>query len=515
MAASSNEPLQSALRVLAGHAIWSRDLTWTRQWFETFLQPLFADGLFLPPLLAFDLRSAAERGERRFGKFAGDRDNLPSWKEFMLWMHSITVERLPPGAGARADARNSAALRVAKILALNLMGRTNVSSFRIADQFDATAAVILEAQRIQGDADAAVRLGTLWAAIDQIVTTERFEDLIPFCESNAANERRVVPIDPFLRKLLIDPKTKRSTFQEPPIQGRVRQADSPRKILAAAGEFARRDLGGLPDNLGRLAPTELLLLHEAFGGSAAAHPVIASDGFRTLFLLRASQSGLLQRFHYDIESAHTQPTVCLEIELVDDPNDHRLSDPPRPPTISYYRAVVVHLFHQFARLAGEFQWSIHAMLTHNAMTSRHRATLERQEIPLLAKSPQEALEPLVSHCPSVFVAARSRQQIQRAHLADPEGEFDLAIRMVIGPESNDRESRTQPTSVRSRVERAIRVERRRDGSWGWSASDSCAEAQRLDVSDFSWDIDEPASLATKLILETLGVEPESVDLEIE
>lgn len=515
MAVSSNESLQSALRVVAGHAIWSRDLAWAQQWFQTFLKPLFADGLFLPPLLAFDLRSAAERGERRNGKFAGDRDNLSSWKEFMLWMHSVTVERLPPGVGARAEARNTAALRVAKILALHLMGRTDASSLRSADQFDATASVILETQRIQGDANAAERLGPMWEVVNQLVRSERFEDLIPLCESHATNERRVVPIDPFLKKLLIDPKTRRSGFQEPPIQGRVRQSDSPRKILSAAGEFARRDLGGLPDNLGRLAPTELLLLHEAFGGSAAPHPVIASDGFRTLFLLRASQSGLLQRFHYDTESAHTQPTVCLEVELSDDPNDHRLSDPPRPPTISYYRAVAVHLIHQFARLAGEFQWSLHGMLAHNAMTSRHCVTLERQEVQQLANSPHEAFESLVSHCPSMFVAARSRQQIQRAHRADSESEFDLAIRVVIGPEFGDGEKRIQQSNVRSRVERAVRAERRRDGSWGWSVSENCRDAQTLDVSDFSWDIDDPASVATRLILETLGVEPDSVDLEFE
>lgn len=515
MAVSSNAPLQSALRILVGHAIWSRDVTWAQQWFQTFLKPLFADGLFLPPLLAFDLRSAAERGERRYGKFADSRADLPSWKEFMLWMHSITVERLPPGVGAHADSRNAAALRVAKILALNLMCRTDVSSLRTTDHFDAAAAVIHEAQRIQGDAGAAERHGPMWAVIEQIVKTERFEDLIPSCESLTANERRAVPIDPFLPKLLMDSKSKRSNLQEPPIQGRVRQADSPRKILAAAGEFARRDLGGLPDNLGRLAPTELLLLHEAFRGGATQHPIVESDGFRTLFLLRASQSGLLQRFHYDTESAHTQPTVCLEIELADDPNDHRLSDPPRPPTISHYRAVVVHLFHQFARLANEFEWSLHAVLTHNTMTLRHQSTLDRQEIQQLANSAKEAIEPLVSRCPSAFVAARSRQPIQRASLAEPEGEFDLAIRIVVGPESIDRDDRIQRANVRARVERAIRVERRRDGSWGWSVSDACGNAQRLDVTEFSWDIDEPATLATKLIMETLGVEPESVDLEIE
>ena len=106
--AASNDPLKSALRVLAGHAIWTRDMAWAQQWYDGFLKPLFAEELYLPPLLAFDLRSAAERGERRHGKFAVARADLSDWKEFMLWMHSVTVERLPLGTAARVEMRNRA-----------------------------------------------------------------------------------------------------------------------------------------------------------------------------------------------------------------------------------------------------------------------------------------------------------------------------------------------------------------------------------------------------------------------
>ena len=512
--AASNDPLKSALRVLAGHAIWARDLAWAQQWFDGFLKPLFAEGLFLPPLLAFDLRSAAERGERRHGKFAVARADLSDWKEFMLWMHSVTVERLPPGTAARVEMRNAAALRIARCLALNLMGRVDVSAFRVGEQFDSHSAVVLEAQRLQGDAQAAERFEPVCSFIDEVIRGQSFDDLVPFCESHAVNDRRTIAVDPFLQKLLIVPDKKHAAFSEPPVQGRILHADSPRKILAAAGEFARRELGGLPDNLGRLAPTELLLLHEAFRSNQDQQPVIESDGFRTLFLLRASQSGLLQRFHYDTELAHTEPTVCLQIELADDPNDHRLSDPPRPPLISYYRAVVVHLFHQFARIAEEFQWSFQGVIAHNSSSSRNRVVLESHEIQELGESTQKAFDRLVSECPSAFVAARGHPISQRTQPGALTGEFDLAIRMVVGRESYDRNDRLLWPTIQTRTERGVRVERRRDGAWGWSISDDCGSAQSLDISDFSWDTDDPSAVATKLILETLGVEPETPELEI-
>jgi len=513
--AESNDPLNSAILVLARHAIWARDLAWAQQWYDGFLKPLFAEGLFLPPLLAFDLRSAAERGVRRHGKFAAARENVSGWKEFMLWMHSITVERLPPGRAARAEVRNASAMRIARRLALNLMGRVDVSACRGGKQFDAQQAVIFEAQRLQGDAHAAERLGSLWAVIDEAIRGKKFDELVPFCESHAAHERRAVAVDPFLQKLLIDPVPKRAALSEPPVQGRILHADSPRKILAAAGEFARRELGGLPDNLGRLAPTELLLLHEAFHSSENQQPVIESDGFRTLFLLRASQSGLLQRFHYDTELAHTEPTVCIQIELADDPNDHRLSDPPRPPTISFYRAVVVHLFHQFVRLAEKFQWSLHGVIAHNASSSRNRVVLESHMIRELGESTQKAFDNLVSICPAAFVSARCKSNCQRTQPRAPSSDLDLAIRIVVGPDSYERYDRLVGPNTHARTERGIRVERRRDSTWGWSASDDCGSAHSLEISDFFWDTDESAALATKLILEALCVEPEPPDLEIE
>jgi len=501
-------------------------MAWAQQWFDGFLKPLFAEGLFLPPLLAFDLRSAAERGERQYGKFAVLRADLSNWKEFMLWMHSVTVERLPSGMAARAEMRNASAMRIARRLALNLMGRVDVSAFRVGDQFDAHSAVVLEAQRLQGDAQVADRFEPVFSVIDEVVRGQRFDneegrkqrfyDLVPFCESHAANDRRTSAVDPFLRKLLLVPDRKHTALSEPPVQGRIFDAHSPRKILAAAGEFARRDLGGLPDNLGRLAPTELLLLHEAFRSDKDQQPAIESDGFRTLFLLRASQSGLLQRFHFDTELAHTKPTVCLQIELADDPNDHRLSDPPRPPLISYYRAVVVHLFHQFARIAEEFQWSLQGVIAHNSSSSRNRVVLEsHEEIQELGASTQKAFDTLVLNCPSAFVAARCHSDSRRTQPGAQVGDFDLAIRMVVGRESHDRDDRLQWPRIQTRTERGVRVERRRDGTWGWSSSDDCASAQYLDVLDFSWDIDDPAAIATKLILETLGAEPVPPDLEIE
>ena len=75
---SPTDSLHASLRVIAGHGIWLRDAAWTERWFHSFLSPLYAEGLFLPPLFAYDLCSAAAPGERRYGKFAVKRDDFPT-----------------------------------------------------------------------------------------------------------------------------------------------------------------------------------------------------------------------------------------------------------------------------------------------------------------------------------------------------------------------------------------------------------------------------------------------------
>lgn len=508
------EPLHSALRVLAEHATWTRDPRWLQQWFEEFLNPLYAEGLFVPPLLAFELRSAAERGERRMGKFLASRAYPLKWREFALWIHSLTVVQLSPGAAARKEMRTESALRIARCLALNLMAQVDVSVFRTDRAFDAKSAVLLEARRLEGDPSAVQQFSAVWSIIDETVRTGRFSDLVPFCRSRSTSQQRTLAIDPFLAKLLKVSEAKRSKVSEPPVQGRILQADSLRKSLAATGEFARRDLGGLPGNLGRLAPTELLLLHEAFGTTAPSRPPTDSNGFRTLFLMRASQSGLLQRFQYDTETANTEPSVCILIELNDDPHDHRLSDATRPPVVSYYRALLVHLFHQFSLIAEEFQWNTRVSLVHNASNSRHQIDLNPAEIQELRESPPQAADYLISNCPTAFVAARFHSPALRVQSTTLTSSFDLIIRIVIGRETPVEQEQQQSHLLRTRKERGMRVECLA-GNWGWASSDDCASASGLAVQHFSKDTEDCSLLAMELIQETLGVKPADPELEIE
>ena len=404
-------------------------------------------------------------------------------------------------------------MKLARRMSLNLMARADVSSFRTHQEFDPASAVVLELQRINGDLQASERLNPIWAVIDDAVKSLTFSELIPFCDSHAVHDRLNGAIDPFLSKLLFVQNPKTSVFRAPPIHGRSVRADSPRKSLAAAGEFARRELGDLPDNLGRLAPTELLLLHESFR-DGGARSVIQSDGFRSLFLLRASQSGLLQRFQHDTESAHTEPVVCIQIELVDDPNDHRLSDPSHPPHISYYRAVVVHLFHQWARTANELRWSLQAIFVHNASNSKSRVVLEPREVQDLGESTVKTFDRLSSTCPSAFVAARSQPTSRQIQLPQLAVEFDLAIRIVVGPESDSRDDRLLWNGVQTKDEIGIRTERGPKGEWGFSILDKCGSAPSRRIEDFSCDTDDPAAIASEIIVATLGLESQPLDLEI-
>ncbi len=60
-----DEPATQYLETIADFAIWTQPIQWLEGPYLSFLTKLYAAGLFLPPLLALDVCSAAEQGQRR------------------------------------------------------------------------------------------------------------------------------------------------------------------------------------------------------------------------------------------------------------------------------------------------------------------------------------------------------------------------------------------------------------------------------------------------------------------
>jgi hypothetical protein len=179
-----NVPAADVLAI-ADCAVWSRSPDWSHRCFPRFLAGLYGEGLFLPPLLAYELRSAAELSEHVLGKNASLGGDLGARSSLVRWAHGVTVGRLSASASDWADARERAAFRLASAVALSLMDRVDVSPLRGSDGFDPRGLVALELGRLRGRRHGSGCLAEAWSFIESVSRTGRFHELVPLTESLA------------------------------------------------------------------------------------------------------------------------------------------------------------------------------------------------------------------------------------------------------------------------------------------------------------------------------------------
>jgi hypothetical protein len=510
-----DEPATQYLETIADFAIWTQPIQWLEGPYLSFLTKLYAAGLFLPPLLALDVCSAAEQGQRRPGRRAFARGALEDWQAWMRRLNGIIRLPLSHEELLRSSLRTESAFRVASCVARCLMGQVDVSSLRRSGQFHAVPMLCYEANRLTlanapHQPDAASQhfrrlkdssevsvLTRCHEAVAKSVKSRRGHEFLPASQILTASPRAGGEVDPFLIRMLeLDAEP---DIPEPPVRGRVPTADNPREDLSYYGEFARRELGPLPDDPSRLAPTELLLLRQATHGPDDERPL-----YRNLFLLRASQSGLLQRYHRDTRSAQMEPISLLQIDLFDEPEYHRLNDPPHPPVISWYRALAIQLIHQFAYLSAPFSWTNYFRFNVCEGNRVYSAVINAEESEALGISPRWTLEKLVRLCPRAFTGFRvgtPRQLVEQNSQLD----WDVWLRIVLG-KGNHAVGDSLCPQQRGVVESGLRVERQRDGDWGLAQCEVCSEAHRLPIRHFDLSGESPRVAAEGLIKESLGME---------
>ncbi len=485
------------------HAWWARDAEWTRSWFAGFFTPLVARGYLLPPLLAYDLRSAAERGDRRRGSKAGKRNNGPCWDAFMTWAHHVCAGSLSPAQSARSERRTESSLRLAQAISAMLMDRVDISPLRRrGGVLDPRTLLELEARRLDGERARDGVIHNMWTLVDGAVASRRYFELAAISECLPFHGRTGDELDPFLAKLL-GVESNRSESKEPPIRGSNPKADNPRVMLTPTGAFAKRDLGGLPSDLGRLAPTELLMLRESGSGPRGGRLGSRRVAYRTLFLHRAVQGQLLQRYSQSVKPAEMEPVVHVQVDLLDSPESHRLSDPPNPPVISWYRAIAVEVVHTLARLSKPFRWDVTFRVQSGEEQRVASATFPASVLGELGISRYRALELLAAGIPEAFA---SRRGVRRdAYEVEHAGvsEVDLWLRVVLGARDHDGGVsflRQQPLASH---ERGIRIERLRNGDYGLAVSDAAVEAHLLHL-DLRRRSASPIVVAKEVVSELLG-----------
>jgi len=471
---------KSALEVLAEYAMWTRPKGWTEYWFACFLTPLYLEGLFLPPLFAYEICSAAERGERCRGLHANDRQNSDRWLEFNYWLHDVIVRLPAERRAAKLAADRDIAKRCARLFALHLMGQFDLTGIRDGNRFEPEKLLQWEANRLTGGGSVPELLNEIWNFYEEAVETGALRRYLPASELLNLAAGPGAEIDPFLSRLL-ELDNAPAAITEPQIRGVNSRADNPRKILSPVGEFAKRDLDRLPDELGRLAPIELLLYQMSRKNAGTDRKV--EQGFKTLFLMRVADGHLLQRMSHDTRPAQMQPAALFQVEFGDDPELHQLSDPPHAPIISWYRALAVELVHRLAALSIPFRWSVSFLFNYQNGERSCRGEFDMRQIGPLAAGSYATLKALVAACPNAFTAAWPQIADSRGTTHEQIQEVDYWMRIALGVFDTRQRHYFAKSPVRALHEKCVRVEKSRDGSWGVASGEVCAEVLDLKVKE--------------------------------
>lgn len=414
--------------------------------------------MFLPPLLAYELHSAIDRGEGRAGAASANRPERENWAEFLSLLHRLTY---PGGILARREhgqRRRRVAARICRLFALRLLAEDafiNWNSVRTQGLLLPTDLVNLEAGRLS-HVSSAPTLQACWDHLDAAAARQELERFLPQVELLALAAE--MEMDPFLCGMLLG-KGNAEHSSEPPVRGSTPKADNPRRILWPTGDFARRDLGALPDELGRLAPSELVLMR-GLGRPAGS----VAQSLQTLFLLRFSQGQFLQRYSSHSRHAFMEPTGRIQIELVTELEDHQLTVPPLTPVVSWYRAVAVQLYHMLACLRLEFRWSLEYVMAYSLDGRTSVVRLTDDAASGLAVSAEAALRVLTQACPQAFTSDWPVLSGEFLQPTTRPKEQDILVRITLG---RLLPKKLLPAELESRsaVQLAVRIERAENGLW--------------------------------------------------
>ncbi len=450
-----SSPLQQSLAVLADHAIGSRPSEWSAYWFEEHYALLCQEHLFLPPLLAYELHSAIDIGERRPGAASAARPEREGWAEFLDRLRGMSLLGVGLARRERSPLRGLVADRLCRLFAVRLLTQDEFvgwTALRTQGLLFSDELLELEVRRLGGDVPDTT-LQACWDWLDAAAACQDLDRLLPQVELLALAAG--VEADPFLCGIFPGTGAAASPA-EPPVRGTAPRADNPRRILWPTGDFAKRDLGELPDELGRLAPSELVLMRELGRPGQAARPLQA------LFLQRLSQGRLLQRYSDHQRHAFMEPAGRFQVDLVTRIEDHRLPAPPLIPAVSWYRAVAVQLFYQFACIRLQFRWSLDYVLacSHDGRTSM--AILTEAAASEMAESPESALRVLMEASPRAFSSGWPGPGGGFPSPAARPLEMDVHVRITLGRPHLD-----QPAcpEIRAAVPLAVRAERAENGLW--------------------------------------------------
>lgn len=326
----------------------------TMRWQENF-EFLLSMNAPLPPLFVCDLTAALSGKTQSPGREIRSRQYVNEWGE---WIRSLATminnvrHRIPDRKVAQNVQRDSLR-RIGRYVSWELVGACDFSVYYDAGSWNAKLMVKDQLDWLRNGT--ANRIGEASHLLDEWVGGEKRKSLLPPGIETNLEHACLWKLDPFVRPLL-QLATPDQCVQR--LVGRPGKSRSHKMVRSERGAFDRREPGGLPDEIGRLAPHELALLQ----GSGSAENEGQVDPWRLWFVVKDSEGALMQRWSKHPERAKMVPHVRLIVEVENEISLHRQLKHRGFPVLSWYRACAIEMLRMLSIAGFERDWRSDAEL---------------------------------------------------------------------------------------------------------------------------------------------------------
>ncbi len=412
--------------------------------FPSVLEKLIADRLFLPPLFVLDILVATTRPENAITPPGFEsRPSSEGWRQFM----DTVARRALPGTVGGFEHGVALVWATAQSLKARSDGSTEGASIDWSTA-DYAKWISLGADKVlRAEADYLGRGGkgdlawtSFWDHLNsEVATIGGRERIIPFSSSFRSRATDVFlfqelpPVDEQLDALIAEHDEYRSRGQLP-VSSRIGNKD-PSVRRSDAGDFFERAPGALPENVARIAPTDLVLLDAGSGVSAELKKMLKSR-----FAVKVVESDISQRYHSQPDPFRRSRRLEVRMSLYDD----RLMSSVPPvgeagrefSQINLYRASLVYFLHHLAQALEDspIECDLKVSLVLGAASSMTRV-LPVDFLASARRSPRDCFEALWLCFPQLFSGLVLRKLKETRIAGSLDAEASMTILLNLGRSS--------------------------------------------------------------------------------
>lgn len=467
---------ESKLEELSNYSTRKQKNEWTKKWWNDFYIPMLEEGFFLPPLVSYDiftscyLNNITSNSGKQFKKL---KYNTTNYKNLFDTIRQVALKSIRKTS---EEEKEKLSFRLGKFFAKqiscrfmdNLDNKDNKINCNI---FNAEEILDKEIDTLKEE-NSSLAFKNTW--FKKVIRYRNNSELVSNFELIPFKGRERTFIDPFIGVYIqndIEKKLERSN-----VYGKEKNAENKSMVIGEVGKFAKMDAGKLPEEIDRLSPTDLLLLYKGINNKTIKRNTLQNVCHK-YFLLKASNGELWQKYSSRIANSHTMPSVIVQLDFLDEIDFHRISNPPLPPRVSFYRSLIINLITQLIDTSKKFKWSLNLLINHRLFNVTETIFISDENLSKFGKNRENCLNYLISQLPAIFISGLP-VNTTNITFSNEIVEYSLWARIVLG-EYQSSLLKEKALEIAANDEIGIRVECSANGCVQLRDSYSAIEAEQI------------------------------------